>query len=178
MRSYPLCELSEFAVADGLCCQLRGKLALPARANTKDDVPTRNREGNLSAKISLDHRKREVHSCGYACRRPDAAILDMDGITVDEHRRTKAFQGVDLAPMSCSPSAIQRSGSGQEERAATHRCDAWHSVERSDYELCYGSTRKLSAHSRLTPDRDECIGASKSLIRDLSERCIGDKLNA
>ena len=86
MRGCSLRELLNFAVADRLRGQLRGELALATRSNTKDDVPSGNRESDLSAKIDLDHRKRQIHSGGHACRRPDAAILYMDRITFNEHR--------------------------------------------------------------------------------------------
>lgn len=151
---------------------------MPTWPNTKDDMPTRNGERNLSAQIGLDHRKRQIHPCGYTCRCPNVAILDMDGITVDEHRWAKALQGIDLAPMGCGPSAIQSSGSSQEEGPTAHRCDAWHSAERSGYDLSYGPTRKLLEHAGLAADGDERIGAGEAPIGDLSKRRIGDKLNA
>jgi len=64
---------------------------LAAWANAKDDMSTRNSEGNLSAEVGLDHRKREIHTGGYACGRPDAPILNMYRVTIDDHGRTKAF---------------------------------------------------------------------------------------
>jgi hypothetical protein len=90
VRSYPLGELFELWVAGRLCRQLGGKLTLPARTNAKDDMSTRNSKCNLSAKIGLDHGKREIHSGRYTCRRPDTAIVDMYGVTIDDRRGTKA----------------------------------------------------------------------------------------
>ena len=154
------------------------KIGLATRSNTKDDMPPRNRESNLSAKINLDHRKCEIHSGGHTCRRPDAAILYMDGITFDQHRRTKPLQSVNLTPMGGCPSAIQSSGSGQKERATTHRCDAWHSTDRPGHDVCCGSARKFLSHARLAANRDERIDARQPLICDLRERNISDKSNA
>ena len=91
MRSYLLCELLELGVAGRLCRQLRRKLALPAWANTKDHVPTRNRKRNPSAKIGLDHRERKIHTGSYTGGGPDTTVLNMNGITVDERRWTKAL---------------------------------------------------------------------------------------
>jgi hypothetical protein len=52
----------------------------------------------------------------------------MDRITFNEHRWTKPLQCVYLAPMGRCPSAIRSSGSRQEKRATTHRCDTRHST--------------------------------------------------
>src|SRR5215470_11791665 len=136
MRIYSLGELLQLGIAGRLCRQLRGKLALAARANTKYDMPTRNCESELSAKIDLDHRQRKIHPGGHTCRRPDAAILDMDRISVDAHRGTEPLQSVNLAPMRGCPSAVQCAGSRQEECTTTHRCDAWHSADCPGHDPC------------------------------------------
>src|ERR1051326_6752495 len=129
MRGYLLCKHLEFGVAGRLRRQLSRELTLPAGANPKYDVPTRNCERNPASKIDLDHRKREIHAGRDACGSPNAAILDMDGVAVDDHGRTKALESVNLGPMGCCSSAIQNSGSSQEKRSAAHRCDAGHSAD-------------------------------------------------
>ena len=52
-------------------------------------MPPRNGKSDLSTEIRLDHREREIHSGGYPGRGPNAAILNVDGVTVDQHRGPK-----------------------------------------------------------------------------------------
>jgi hypothetical protein len=95
-----------------------------------------------------------------------------------EHCWTKPLQRVNLTPMSRYASTIQSSRSRQKERAGTHRCDAWHAINRPGYDVCYGSARKFLSHTGLAANRDESVGAREALIRDLRERHISDKSNA
>jgi hypothetical protein len=69
-------------------------------------MPARDGKSDLSTEICLDHREREIHSSGHSCRRPNAAILNVDGIAVDQHGGPKPLQSFNLTPMSCSPSAV------------------------------------------------------------------------
>ena len=105
-------------------------------------------------------------------------ILNVYGISIDDHRWTKSLQGIDVSPMGCCPPAIQSTRSGQEERSVTHGCDACHSAHGPGHDVCDGSARKLLAHAWLTADRDQRIDALQAPVRHLRERQISDKSNA
>jgi hypothetical protein len=72
-------------------------------------MPSRDGKSDLSTEIRLDHCEREIHSGGHPCRGPDAAILYVNGIAIDQHRGPKPPQSFNLTPMGCCSSAVQSS---------------------------------------------------------------------
>ena len=124
MTGHSLGKPLDIRISCRLGCQFRRELALAAWPNAEHDMPSRNRKGDLSAEIGVDHGKCEIHSRCYACRGPDAMIFDVNCITVDDHPGPKTLERVDLAPVSCCPPSIQSSGRSQKERAVTYRRDA------------------------------------------------------
>ena len=154
------------------------ELALAARSDAKDNMPSRNGQRDLATEIRLDHRKCEIHASGDPGRGPNAAILDVNGIAVDHHRGPKALQSLDFAPMGRGPSAVQSSCGRQEKCPAANRCDPGHPSHRPRHDAGYFSARKFLSHARLATNRDECVDASQTLFFDLRERSISDKTNA
>ena len=93
-------------------------------------------------------------------------------ITIDQHRGAKPLERINLAPMGCHPSAIQSTGSSQEERTTADRREAGHVADRSGHNGCYRSPSQFLSHARLAADRDERIGPGEALVRDRSERQV------
>ncbi len=125
VRSWPI----EVWSLDG--CFVNNKLRLPAGTFERHHRVSRDFCGHLGAEIASHEVKTQIEACGGAGGRQHMAVVDIQHVGIDVDGRITARQLRCAAPVSRSPQAIKRPGSGQNKRAGTNRRDPRSPIDRS-----------------------------------------------
>src|SRR5882757_8779145 len=92
-------------------------LRLPAPAPKRNNEITSNLARHFGTEIVFDKRQGQINACRDACRCPNRAVLHVDSIGFDLHRRKELRETASFKPMRSRAAAVEKTRAREQERA-------------------------------------------------------------